>query len=43
MARLSDVIEELIKELIMETGGEAEIQRNAWRYSLNVCLHKLIM
>ena len=29
MARLSDVIEEFIKELIKETGGEAEIQRNA--------------
>ncbi len=29
MARLSDVIEEFIKEMIKETGGEAEIQRNA--------------
>ena len=29
MARLSDLIEEFIKEMIKETGGEAEIQRNA--------------
>lgn len=29
MARLSDVIEEFIKDMIKETGGEAEIQRNA--------------
>ena len=29
MARLSDVIEAFIKEMIKETGGEAEIQRNA--------------
>ncbi len=29
MARLSDVIEEFIKDIIKETGGEAEIQRNA--------------
>lgn len=29
MARLSDVIEEFIKEMLKETGGEAEIQRNA--------------
>ena len=29
MARLSDVIESFIKELIRETGGEVEIQRNA--------------
>lgn len=29
MARLSDVIEAFIKDMIKETGGEAEIQRNA--------------
>ncbi|MBN2558099.1 MAG: CtsR family transcriptional regulator [Clostridia bacterium] len=29
MARLSDVIETFIKDMIKETGGEAEIQRNA--------------
>jgi len=29
MARLTDVIESFIKEIINETGGEAEIQRNA--------------
>lgn len=29
MARLTDVIETFIKEIINETGGEAEIQRNA--------------
>lgn len=29
MARLSDVIEKFIKDIIKDTGGEAEIQRNA--------------
>ena len=29
MARLTDVIESFIKDIINETGGEAEIQRNA--------------
>lgn len=35
MARLSDVIEEFIKDMIKETGGEAEIQRNALAIHFN--------
>jgi transcriptional regulator CtsR len=35
MAGLSDVIENFIKEMIKETGGEAEIQRNALASQFN--------
>lgn len=35
MARLTDIIESFIKEIIKETGGEAEIQRNALANKFN--------